>query len=354
MPTIINVDPDGYTFTRDDWKEALTNGGFKQGGPDVFSNDNSEAVLVGYIDWNIRYSFLKSVLGYSYLDNLSLVRSTPLQHPWFQFLYASSVSIESLQVDSTDLKRDAPDPDKAFDYTGYNKARVTIHFTPSPFPILEDDEIDTYNSGNAEWERYFWDADCEGTLQVLSQAGRRLFFAEGDVASPFYPKTIPFPTDLGIYAYQTNRKFLWEDVAREYVCGTGASNTAFTMPKIDAAVGCVNATDFLGFKAGTLLMNPPRIIRKQWPLLTNDTSIYKYSVEFNMVYFNPPSGVSPQTYYGHNLQPWGGNTDTNGNFAPPATTGIGKWFYATNDGTTGGSPLLPTYEFRKCFEAADA
>lgn len=352
MPNIINVDPDGGTFTRDNWKEALTNGGFKQGGPDVFSNDNCEAVLVGFIDWDLRYSFLKAVLGYSYLDNLSLVRNTPLQHPWFSWLYASSASIESVQVTADDLKRDAPDPDKAFDYAGYNKAKVSIHFTPLPYVVKEDDEINTYNSGNAEWERYFWDSDCEGSLQVISQAGRRLYFAEGDVASPFYPKGIPFPTDLGVYAYQTNRKFMWEDVALEYVCGVDGDS--FTLPKIDAAVGCVNETDFLGFKAGTLLMNPYRIIRKQWPLLTTDTSIFKLSIEFNMVYFNPASGVSPQTYYGHNLQPWGGNTDLVGGRAPSSTAGIGKWYYSTNDGTTGGSPLLPSYEFRNCFEAADA
>jgi hypothetical protein len=354
MPSIINNDPDGGAFQRTDWKEMIA--GWKPGGPDVFGDEQSEAVLVGLIPFELRYSFLRAVLGYSYLENYQLVRILPLRHSWFSWLYATSATIEAIQPDSESaetLKRDAFDPDMEFDFAGYTKAKAVIRFAHLPYEVLDDDEISTYGSGLAEWERYCYDAEREGSLEIISQTGRTLKFAEGVIPGGA-PKGYPFPTEVGTFAYKTALKFVWKKVAREYVCGTDEFD--YSMPKIDAAVGKLNATAFLGYERGELLMNPPTITRFLWPLVTTDTLAYGYDIGFNLQIFRPESGVTPQAYFGHNLMPWGGRiNDTQS--AAPNTPGIGKWFFATDNGEVtgeGATGQLPYHEFRDCFKAAES
>lgn len=355
MPTIIDNDPGGFSFTRDQWKERIA--AFMPGGGDVFSLDSSEAVLEGDIPWSVRYSFIKSVLGYTSVLGNQLVRFLPVHHAWYDYLTAQSVSLVPYQVDTTSaehLKQAAWFPEVAFDQAGYNWCRATIRFKQQPYEILDDDEIETYYDGSLkEWERYCYDVHREGSLEIISQVGRQMKFAEGvakDVGAYL-------PTEIGTIAYKDVIEYKWMWVPKEYVCGVAnPENLAFL--KIDPCIGKLNATEFLGYPRGTLLLNPPRIERFEWPLRTITDSAFGYHIVFPFQHFDPPSGVSPQVYFGHNLLPWGGRNNDNQQSDPNVYGNkFGKWFYATNDGNLSGSnavPLLEYAEFRNMFQHADA
>lgn len=355
MPTIIDTDPDGGAFTREDWKERIA--AFMPGGGDVFSNEQSEAVIEGDIPWDVRYSFIRAVLGYSTTVGHQLVRFLPLFHPWYDFLTAQSVSIVPYQPDTTsadDLKQAAWYPDIAFDQAGYKKARATIRFKQNPWEILDDDQIDVYyGTSLKEWERYCYDVHRDGSLEIISQTGRPMKFAEG-VAKE---RGAYLPTEIGTIAYKDVIEFKWMYVPKEYVCGVSyPNNLAFL--KIDPCVGRLNATEFLGYPRGTLLLNPPRIERFEWPLRVDEDSAYGYHITFPFQHFDPPSGVYPQVYYGHNLLPWGGRNEKNQQSDENLYGYLfGKWFYATNDGrtdTSNSKPLLEYAEFKNMFMHADA
>lgn len=349
-PFPITTDIDGDSFTRDDWKERIA--AFSPAGPDVFSLDQSEAVLEGDIPWEKRYSFVLTALGYSTTVGYQLTRFLPIAHPWYPYLYAHSVSVLGYKVDATDattLKQDAIDPATTFDFTGYVKARVTIRFKQQPWEFLDDDEIDAF----AEYERYCYDVDREGSLEVISQTGRTMKFAEGA------PKTnnAQFPTEIGCFAYKDVINYRWMFVPKEYVCGTAnPDNLAFL--KIDPCVGKLNDATFLGYPKGTLLLHPPKVERFLWPLRTSSetASAFGYHIIFPFQHFDPPDGVTPQVYFGHNNLPWGGAINSTSR-VPDTTVGIGKFYYATNDGTTGGTgniPLLEYASFPTMFTHADA
>lgn len=357
MPSLIDNDPGGLSFTRDQWKERIA--AFAPGGGDVFSLDQSEAVLEGDIPWDVRYSFIKTALGYAYVDGNQLVRQLPIFHPWYDYLTAQSVSVVPYQPDNTSastLKQDAWYPDVAFDQAGYKKARATIRFKQQPYDIFDDDQIETYYDGSLEeWRRYCYDVHREGSLEIISQTGRILKFAEG------VPKTLgaSLPTEIGTFAYKDVIEFKWMWVPKEYVCGVDDPEN-LALLKIDPCVGRLNETAFLGYPRGTLLLNPPRIERFLWPLMTasDEGSNFGYHITFPFQHFDPPSGVDPQVYYGHNLLPWGGRNNDNQQ-SDPSVYGdkFGKWFYATNDGNPSGSkavPLLEYAEFRNMFQCADA
>lgn len=361
MPTLIDNDPGGFSFTREQWKERIAS--FMPGGGDVFSLDSSEAVLEGDIPWNVRYSFVRTVLGYATVSGNQLVRQLPLFHSWYDFLTAQSVSIVPYQPNTESaetLKEAAWYPDVAFDQAGYNWARATIRFKQQPYEIFDDDQIDTYYDGSLEeWKRYCYDVHREGSLEIISQTGRQMKFAEGT------PKDVGayLPTEIGTFAYKDVIEYKWMWVPKEYVCGVDDPEN-LALLKIDPCVGKLNATEFLGYPRGTLLLNPPRIERFEWPLRTSAEdeeelgSAFGYHITFPFQHFDPPSGLGiDQVYHGHNLLPWGGRNNDN----QQADTGIykafiGKWYFATNNGTLEADdpPLLEYAEFRNMFQCADA
>lgn len=355
MPTLIDNDPGGFSFTRDQWKERIA--AFMPGGGDVFSDERSEAVVEGDIPWEVRYSFVRTVLGYAYTNGMQLVRQLPIFHPWFETLSAYSVSVLPYQPDSESaetLKQAAWYPDVTFDQAGYKWGRATIRFTNQPYEQLDDDEIDEYYGGSLEeWKRYCYDSHREGSLEIISQTGRLMKFAEGP------PKALgaSMPTEIGQILLKDVIEFTWKKVPKEYVCGTSDPEN-LALLKIDPCVGKLNATEFLGYPRGTLLLNPVRIVRMEPFLRVADEAAYYFDITFPFQHFDPPSTVNPQVYRGHNLMPWGGRIVDNQS-ASPEEYGryFGSFYYATNDGNPTGTeavPLLPYAEFRTMFQHADA
>jgi len=317
-------DPDG--FTSDDWKERIA--AFQPGGGDVFSLESSEAILVGEIPWDVRFSFIRAVLGYAQLKTTGgstiLSRELPLYHPWYDWMTAHSVSLHPFRPDGENLKIDPIDPDYSFPYAGYKWAEATIRFKQQPWSFKEDYEV----TPATEYNRYCYDPERSSSLEILSQQGVFLKYAEGPSSGS------ASKAELANQIYKESFMYKWMHVPRDWILSGDTGNVGYQAKKITPRIGTVNDAEFLGFKAGTLLLQGVQFERFLWPLRTVGDSAYGYNVTFQFSAFDPPKGVV-SSYYGHNLQPR--PEDKN-------------WYYATDTGGVGGAPLIGTSDFTKLFE----
>jgi hypothetical protein len=343
-------------FTRDDWLEAVQP--YAPGGGDVFSLENSEAVIVGYIPFAKRWSFIRYVLGTAFVaaDDFNdystyfLSRTPPLEHPWFGWMQAHSVHLQYFAPDGTELKINAFDPDLSFDFANYIEVMATIRFRQLPWVWAADNEIDF------EFERMCFDPDRTGNLDILSQAaGEQLTFAETSPAAGLVkagpPAGTKFPTEIGLPIYKEQFNFKWMYVPKDYIMSSVDVDSTlvffdigFSAKKITPRLGTLNDASFLGFAAGTLLLAGVTYERFMWPLRSVDDAPYGYNVTFHFQSFDPvkgkvnfPLGASP--FRGHNLQPWRDN---------------GRFYYATYDGTLTGQPFLNSSSFPQLFTYVDA
>lgn len=343
-----NVQLELAPFTRDDWKEAVQI--YAPGGGDGFSIESSEATLVGYIPFEKRWSFLRYVLGTAQLawDDPSdvstyyIARTPALEHPWYGWMQAYGVHLQYFKPDGTELKINAFDPALSFDFANYVKTMATIKFRQLPWEWKADNEV-TY-----EFERMTYDPSRQGNLEILSQAaGQQLIFAETSPAvGPIKagpPANTQFPTEIGLPIYKENFNFKWMYVPKDYVMSsTVVGSGGYFLPgyvakKITPRLGTLNSVEFLGFPVGTLLLAGVEWERFLWPVRSIDDAPYGYNITFQFQAFDPTKGVS-SSFRGHNLMPWRDN---------------GRFYYATYDGTTTGTPFLQSTDFRKLFSYVD-
>ncbi len=335
-----NIFLDANEFSAVNWKEAVA--GFAPGGGDVFSLENSEAVSVGYIPYNMRGSFVRDVLGISYTETnvilgiYQLHRLAALYHPVYTWMQCHSVHFSYFQPDGSELKLPSQKPGYAFDYAKYQHCQVTLRFKQLPWDYLTD--ADVSGSGRGEWMRFTYDPDRTGNLDILSQtSGNPLKYAETGPTGPSVGSS--FPSQVGLPVYKENFNFMWMYVPKDYIISAvSGSISGYGAFKIIQRLGTVNDATFLGYPAGTLLFAGVKFDRFQWPYKTVGLSAYGYNVTFNFQSFDPTKGNGFSSFRGHNLLPYSGD---------------GKWYYATVDGSTGGTPFLRSSDYTKLFEHID-
>lgn len=347
-PSPLAIDPSGLTFEYTDWKERVAT--WKPGGEDVFSVESSEATLTGIVPWNVRSSFIRYVLPFAYVSGFSLRRESALIHPYYDWLSAHSVSMKPYKPKPTDyfdgagavIKMPAGDPQYQFETTIYEHVEATIHFRQNPWYHIADEDVDgvTYN----EWDRYTYDATREGQLDTLQQEGAVLKFAEGG----------PVGTQVAgtrvLQKYQDTIHLKWMHVPAEYLFGTSLPTWNLNPSKIQRCIGKVNKYEFLGYAAGTVLLQPPQWERFLWPVRTNDeaqkSSLYGYNITFPLTIFDPAKGVPASAYRGFNLFP-----------SAAADASFGLWYYATGGTSAGdpvlGTPFIPSENFAYLFQHND-
>ncbi len=289
---------DPYPFSRSQWKEMVA--GLQPGGGDQFGLESSDVVLVGYIPWTVRFSFIRAVLGYSFVEPTytngvvtggKMRRNLPLFHPWYEWMAAYQVHLQA-RTPQSELhnygsgsqmyvkKINAPNPFLEFDFAAYGNANCLIRFRQQPWEWRVD-------SSAPEYTRYFYEMDSAGELQVFSQLKDKNIpmFVEG----PFFnPSGNTYPGEVPFYAFREQLRMRWMYVPKDFVCTEGT----FKKPKISSCVGRVNLYPFLGYNRGELLLNPPQYERFEWPLRTVDNSAYGYNIIFPFSVFTPPKGVT--------------------------------------------------------------
>ncbi len=277
------------------------------GGGEAFSLESGEATVVVQMAWGKVRSFLRYALGFSYADAGApwrLRRENPVFHPRYPWLTATTVTFSAK----------APEPNATDDGTftagiypdaqnvaEYQIVYATVRFTDRPWSFLEDDEMVASGADGATAylleptrNTYFNPAP---TVEIISAEGlNNISFANG---TPAYPdRTAAIPAPFGTLMSKCNLAFRWMWVPNEYV--SGPSPLAFTPKWIEDCTGCVNSADFLGYPAGTLLLQAPSYERFRFPMAvagggSNKTGFFGWNITLNMQFFDPNAGGDEAT-----------------------------------------------------------
>lgn len=334
-PIVIDEDPED-TFTEDDWKELAAT--VQPGGGDAFTIDSASAALVGIIPARKRRSARNFFLGYSYADSAdyALKRVNPVYHPHYPELVCTSARFQQRDhkagPDADDgfwTKIDSRDVGPLNYQTDYHYATATLEFGQVPCEFAEDDSL--------TWSGLEYDRSCvifahtRPALEVLSaETDRYITFVEGPVNNP---KNKKFPGSINEFLRKTTFSIVWRNVAEAFTHDYGLPR------KIVEAIGTVNDAEFLGFPAGTLLLQEPEFRRYQQPVFTADRQgLYANDITLPFLHFDPPPSLGAPKYRGHLLFPW---------VHAGSTSGGGPGWYSAE--RTDGSPFLPESDFEDIF-----
>lgn len=291
-----------------------------------------------YSDWIVN-DVVVTVLGANYVSEMKLCRVPPLRHPLHPSLYASRI---------TGLRGEGPlgRTDEQIDFLGaeiaentpirwgtWKRLRFVVEYTLPQWRICADGEVD------AEYKRYVV-PELQPGVEVITIAAGQMKFAENPGPGYDPPTAIntQFQSETALVLPKQTFTLLWKSVPQEFISADGGQ----TFRKLEEYVGKVNQSEFLGRAAGTLLMNPPKLTRYACSLFLPPD--YRpqilYDVLFEFSYFRPPKANPDSPYEGHNLLPWrGAKTSARG----------ARYLYATDTGTTLGSPLFDRREFDNLF-----
>lgn len=278
----------------------------KPGGPSAFSFQQQSASEVIRVAGNQVRSCVRQVSGYSLADNTSFAltrEEVPLQHPWWPGLWADATSVQYVNpLGSPDYPVTGgfqpKKPGIADELYGplvtgnYGSAEVTVQFRNYPWTVWSDADPGwlTYFDDAAgvsryqEWRRLLVNSSVTPKLDLINSQGvsedGKLYFAEYDPAaiadSPKAgPGIFPFngtPFDGAVYArvQQTGYEICWRQVEEQYLIGGYPADIhdALAMPnlaRLDAYLGYVNSTPFLGHPKNTLLFSGWHGVRASFP-----------------------------------------------------------------------------------------
>lgn len=216
-------------------------------------------------------AFLNEVFPSSYMKTTAVIgRNNPMAHPYFRWMYASSIS----NVRGIGLKRDSngqdsrmewvnTDGDKSYQkvpsyFGAYDKYEVTVVFTPMPYYIFGDDLITTStltyakDNGNLsnvpgvtnEYSRYVSYKTSVAAEYVTIKAGNFEFISEDNSVNKK-----PFPGFSGkTLLPKTVLNLTWHQVPYNFIFPTQPQ-----CENIYNGLGRVNQIEFLGFGPGELL-----------------------------------------------------------------------------------------------------
>ncbi len=312
MPYAADLYPEDTTtkFEVSQWLEMI--GDQQPGGGESFSLENGEATIVVELSWEKARSFVATVLGVSFADKpvgssgpRQLHRRLPLYHPRFCWLRASTVSLSSsapVGVAGVGTKVVG-----AFN-TGlrvakYQKCFATVRFTDNPWTFLEDADAQT---PTAEANRYTY-FDPVPSVEIISAEGLNNVSFAYSPGVPTGPPNTAIPAPFGTLMSKITYTLNWMQVPQEYI--SGPNTLRFLPSNILSCVGRVNSAAFMGFDAGTLLLQAPVFQRFRFPMMTTD-AVYGYfgwNVRLPMQYFQPDPGPqvgAPAGFAGHQLVPW--------------------------------------------------
>lgn len=364
------------------WKGDAANS--DPNGPAMFSHRSGEHALVGKVDAARAPACLRYFLGYSQLDPAYptpppggvylLKRTPPVYHPRYPRLVCVSaaaeefklkkapatsntkVGVQSLPVGSLSVYGTSIE-----NRTSYEKAKIVARFAPCPYPMLTDTEV--FVGGQIQEWRRWTTLDLEPRAEVLSLQGFKQIYTEGTgLAAPTTsPQGKEYPAEVGQVLVKTSVRLTWSLVSDLWLFGRDAGGNLVSYPRnIVLGLGTVNETNFLGFLAGTLMLESVKMMRYPWGLCAGDAEgRFHYDVEFGFSFFDPTKGYTgspavqlnrvdgagePTDPRGHNCLPHCGSFET-------GDLNAGLWFGATYNGSTTGRGLFAKSEFRKLFNS---
>lgn len=218
----------------------------------------------------------------------------------------------------------------------YKTLRINATYTMPKYKVDVDPKY------GDEIVRYFWREQSPSANLITLDKGT-MVFAEGGIG--VLGKTFTAP-GYGQPEVMQNFSYYWSHVPEDYFntettyTANGIAITDIGLPiRFVQALQCVNQTEFLGFKPGTLLMEPYEYERFRMPLeFTDVIPRFWVRMKINLKYFNPEyitNGENPRQHFGHLTAPVGMN---------------GYAFFVTTNTATGVSkPRFPSYDFNSLF-----
>lgn len=317
-------------ITVDDLAEKV---GSQSPASSAMSWDDARETLVYDVDPYYEYDADVLFLGAAWVDPQTkyLKRLLPVRHPRKPWLYSKSI----VQVDRLSPTGDGVSAKEAIIQSNphdnqprysskYRVLRYHVEFGPVGYPVLADEEL---TSPYYEWER-FLSVNWKTSVELITAPTGTYKFATSPVnTSP----NNQFRAEIGIRECKIDYSYTWHKVPIDLLCGSDWYPT-----KLMAALGCVNATEFLGHPAGTLLMQPFGGDPKVMPIRdSNGSDAFYVDLVLNFQHFDMPASRRGDAYRGHNTAPAPGDEN--------------KYHLFTEDGTTGGAKRYPEYEFRNLF-----
>ncbi len=285
-----------------------------------FTQDVQESTRVFKVPANKVRSAVRYFLGYSYVDPATkrLKREAPDWDPEYPWLFAHAVGLTPEVVESNpDNPNGEPYNLSPFavgeaKYARYRHVIMTVQYRSFRCRFLPDSSI---TAAADEYKRYV-QTTVSPTIEILSADGAsQLKFAETSaggptVTPPPYTNSTAFPAPIGVLLPKAKITLEWLNVPRDYL----SLNPDVLFPqKLFECMGTVNNATFMGFPAGTLLMQPPELIEVPTPVASDTVGDVDYqvlqqvNVRIPLDFFDPLTGaVSPLTR-GHNLMPFRGN-----------------------------------------------
>lgn len=186
-----------------------------------------------------------------------LERTLPKAHPLFPWLFCERINnIQGMGPDADDTPAEPElEAPSLSSYQGYSRYRLTCEFTPRPYAVLPDSEVEVSSSSYytdaggstsstvaQEWVRFLdVQADAKPEL-ATAQQGEMVFLTNAGTTPPH---NVSFPGFPRIYLPNGQVRMRWYQVPERYVSSRNSNLKKY--------IGRVNQTGFDQWEAGELL-----------------------------------------------------------------------------------------------------
>jgi hypothetical protein len=315
------------------------------------------------IAWVKQQAAMAFFLGIEYLgQDYLLHRTLPFPHPLYSYLFCTRVaqkqSVKFKARESGSLASGISSGGLPVPYSRYDRVQLSLEFSQPPYRVRGDaavtGTVDIWNQSlsstptkNTVPARREWLRWCEVRPTPYADfneaEGASFAYAEGATGNP---KGNPLKGGIGISTSKMGVKVVWKQVPHNYIFERTDPLEPGAPWNLMAGANKVNAYDFMGFPAGTLLAEPPELDPYVSPVQVGPEPWPVYDVTFTWKFMDPPKGVrdSPagtSPYRGWQLEQYWPDK---------------KWYYATRtplSGTPVGDPTSPpkfeTYPFAYFF-----
>ena len=298
-----------------------------QDGTSGFEEGNQQ-VMAFQVYWTDAYQAAQLLMGVNRIfkspgQSNTLDRIPPARHPNYPWLRCSRLT--GIKGHKWLGKADTQSQSTA---SYYQYAIITATFTMPKYRVLSDTELDHLfpwvGGQRQEWQRWLNFAPQIG-VETLSREGKLNYsWADAPTGQPF-GKAATFVSPVAQALPKGDLCPVWTRVPL-YNALYSSSAASLNCPiNMDACVGTLNLTPFLGRPAQTLRFNGYRIVQVESPTDPEDMNLPKgypplvANVELSWSYWNPPIDPMGTLLRGHNLAPY-----------PAAVPGY--WYPITADG----------------------
>jgi len=305
----------------------------------------------------------KEILGYAEAGLERIVRTLPVAHPQFPWLYAERISsIEGLEFfakyDSNENLGDTfVQVPMLENYARYNKYELTIEFTPRPYALQLDinlgrNKIDWFDENNVaqsnfyypEWARFFEILYKPSAEYITAVGGQLVWKMDANNALGMQNKTVS-GGQIRSLMQSTALEMKWYCVPYSYVTSTNSN--------INKCLGHVNYDTFYGHKGGKLLLVGAEITRVYCPPFPKFTAwnggaggLPSQNKLCDITFHVLLKDIEPKNAYTVTMD----NNMTNGHNLVLAGFD-NNHYYVENSNS--GKPLYPSYPFQLLFTNPD-